>query len=139
MISLRSLYDAYNTCYWADHLPPYAIRRKRLPGLHGQCDRRRRIIGLDLRKIHNGEALRRTLLHEMCRAADCSSQELSPRSVSPRRSGRVAGDPPPPAGRGRRLKTASCASPWTNISARNVRAPSTKMMTSESARSTSVM
>jgi SprT-like family len=70
MISPRSLYDAYNTRYWADRLPPYAIRRKRLPGLHGQCDRRRRIIWLDLRKIPDGEALRRTLLHEMCHAAD---------------------------------------------------------------------
>ena len=37
MISLRSLYDAYNTCYWADRLPPYAIRRKACPAFMGNA------------------------------------------------------------------------------------------------------
>jgi hypothetical protein len=63
------MYVEYNQRYWGGKLPQYHVRRKRLPGLQGLTDDRRRTIWLDSR-IQDGELLRQNLLHEMCHVAE---------------------------------------------------------------------
>jgi hypothetical protein len=69
MISFRRLYIEYNRRYWSGRLPQYRVRRKRLAGLHGLTDIRRRTIWLDSR-LQDGELVRQCLLREMCHVAE---------------------------------------------------------------------
>lgn len=65
MNQLTALFEELNRRYWNGRLPHYHVVYRRLPGnTYGLCDSKRQSIYI--RPGHQGEVLRRKLLHEMC-------------------------------------------------------------------------
>lgn len=74
---LGQLFARYNRRYWDGRIPHYTLRIAPMADAVGRCDRRRRMILIDLARHESDREVGDTLLHEMCHAADRSGGRVA--------------------------------------------------------------
>ena len=71
-MNLGRMFDSLNRQFWDGRLPKYRVRQKAQPWRNGLCDPRSRTISISTHRAGSEEAVRRTLLHEMCHIVERS-------------------------------------------------------------------